>query len=91
MTSRPHTDPWMLSIYFGETIMLGDIFINFVLAYQEEGDINYIINFKKIAKRYIKEGYFVRDIVIWFPWYLPLGLISPVLEISALIKSIRFN
>ena len=54
MTSRPHSDPWMLSIYFGETIMLGDIFINFVLAYQEEGDINYIINFKKIAKRYIK-------------------------------------
>ena len=71
--------------------MLGDIIYNFFLAYEEDGDMFYTTDFKKIALRYIKRGSFISDFIIFLPWYVAFGLISPPLEIVALIKSVRFD
>lgn len=70
--------------------MLGDIIYHFLLAYEEEGEIYYITDFKKIAIRYIKHGSFISDLIVLLPWYF-LGLASPTLEILGLIKTVRFN
>jgi hypothetical protein len=91
MRSRPLDDPVMIILFVGECVMLGDIVIRFLTAYQEEGDIAYTIKFKKIANRYMKEGSFVRDLIVWIPWYAPLSYVSKTFEITALIKALRFK
>ena len=69
--------------------MLLDIIITFLLAYQEEGQIEYTTDYYKIAVRYIKEGTFYKDFITWLPIYAVLSWISPSLEIFSLLKSTR--
>jgi hypothetical protein len=51
----------------GEVIMLLDIVVNMLLAYKKDDDVHYITNIQKIRKRYIYEGTFVKDLIIWIP------------------------
>ena len=62
-------DPIWILIFIGELVMLMDIIINFLLAYRDEGDPYYVIDFGKIATRYMKEGTFKKDFLIWLPLY----------------------
>ena len=91
LLSRNLNDPTILALYSGELVMLGDVIFNFLLAYEEEEGFFYVTNFKKIALRYIKQGSFISDIIVLIPWYIPLGIMSPTLEITAMIKSVRFK
>jgi hypothetical protein len=52
----------------GEVIMLLDILINMVLAYKDDDDIHYVTNIEKIRNRYIYEGSFMKDVIIWIPF-----------------------
>jgi hypothetical protein len=83
--------PIWLNIFIGEIIMLLDIVINFLLAFKEDGDTKYNINFKKIAHKYIHEGTFKKDLIIWLPLYEIFKRIDPTLEIFVIIKSTRFS
>ena len=85
------SDPIWLNLFVGELVMLLDIIIQFLLAYKDEDDRLYIIDFKKIAQRYIYEGNFKKDILIWLPLYELFKMIHPTLGITVLIKSTRFS
>ena len=61
--------------------MFGDILINFSLAYKNENSQILITDFQKIAKRYVFNGNFIKDFLIWLP-------VSPLL--SKKYPKIRF-
>ena len=84
-------NPIWLCLFFGELVMLLDIVVNFLLAYKVDGDHIYITEFKKIGSRYIHEGSFKKDIIIWLPLYEAFKMIHPTLGITVLIKSTRFS
>jgi hypothetical protein len=48
--------------------MLFDIIINMLLAFKSDDDLHYITDISKISKRYINEGSFVKDFIIWLPF-----------------------
>jgi len=84
-------NPIWLNIFIGEIVMLLDMVIKFLLAFKFDGETKYIIDFKKIANRYIHEGNFKKDFIIWLPLYEILKTIAPSLEIFVIIKSTRFS
>ena len=69
--------------------MLFDIIINMILAYKSDDDLHYITDIGKISKRYINEGSFIKEVIIWLP-FSPLIIYIPVLKYIQIIKSIRF-
>jgi hypothetical protein len=73
----------------GEAIMFFDIVINMLLAYKSDDDLHYITDINKISKRYIYEGSFVKEAIIWVP-FSPLIVYFPALKYIQIIKSIRF-
>lgn len=83
--------PIWLCIFVGEMVMLADMIINFLLAYKDDGDTKYIVDFKKIRNRYMYEGSFKTDLITWLPLYEVFKMIHPTLEITVLIKSTRFS
>jgi len=74
----------------GEFIMFFDIIVNMLLAYKNEHDEHYVIDIQKISQRYINEGNFTKDVIIWLPFSL-LTIYFPVLKYIQIIKSIRFQ
>lgn len=85
-------DPIWILIFVGEFVMFTDIVINFLSAYHDNNEgHNYIIDFGKIANRYMKEGTFKKDFLTWLPLYEILKIIHPTLEILVIIKSTRFS
>lgn len=74
----------------GEAIMFLDILINMVLAYKDDNDLNYITDIKQISNRYIFEGNFVKDLIIWLPFTI-FTVFQKELKYIQLIKSIRFQ
>lgn len=74
----------------GEAIMFLDILINMVLAYKDDNDLNYITDIKQISNRYIFEGNFVKDVIIWLPFTI-FTVFQKELKYIQLIKSIRFQ
>lgn len=70
--------------------MLFDIIINMVLAFKDDDDIHYITNIEKISKRYIYEGSFMKDVIIWLPISV-FNIYVPELKYIQLIKAIRFQ
>ena len=83
--------PLMLSLIMTELIMLFDIIFNFLLAYEDEGSMQLVTSYKKIAHRYIFQGSFFQDLIIWLPLGQALMLLKPTLAILLLIKSVRFG
>ena len=74
----------------GEAIMFLDILINMVLAYKDDNDLNYITDIKQISNRYIFEGNFVKDVIIWLPFTI-FTVFQKELKYIQIIKSIRFQ
>ena len=70
--------------------MLFDIMINMLLAFKDDDDLHYITNIEKISKRYIYEGSFVKDAIIWLPFSI-FNYYLPQIKYIQLIKAIRFQ
>ena len=79
-----------LILMSGEAIMLFDIVINMLLAYKSDDDLHYITDISKTSRRYIYEGSFVKELIIWIP-FSPLTIYFPALKYIQIIKSIRFQ
>jgi hypothetical protein len=84
-------NPIWLTILIGELVMILDIVVQFLLAFKVDGEVMYITDFKKIGWRYIYEGSFKKDLIIWLPLYEAFKMIHPTLAITVLIKSTRFS
>ena len=78
-------------ILFGEIVMFFDIVVNFLLAFSDSEGMNYIKDFKKIRNRYIFEGRFFRDLIVWMPFQFGLASISPALIVFQIIKIVRLE
>ena len=74
----------------GEAIMFFDIVINMLLAYKSDDDLHYITDISKISKRYINEGSFIKEVIIWIP-FAPIIVYFPSLKFIQIIKSVRFQ
>ena len=79
-----------LILMCGEVIMLFDIIVNMLLAFKDENDSYYITDIHQIANRYVHDGSFIKDIIIWLPFSL-FTIYFPDLKYILIIKSIRFQ
>lgn len=81
-------DKKFIILLIGEIVMTLDIIATFFLSYTLEGYHGLVIDYRKIAERYVYHGTFVKDLVICLPIY-ELRMLSPSLEIFSLIKTAR--
>ena len=75
----------------GETIMLIDIGINFILAYKSNNSHELVTDLNKIGKRYIMKGNFMKDFVIWIPIAPLICQYYPFVRVFQIIKFVRFK
>ena len=84
------TDKLFITVMVCEIIMLLDIIFNMLLAFKDDDDLLYITNLTKTSERYIYQGNFVKDFIIWIP-IAPLTLLRYEFKYFQLIKCIRFQ
>lgn len=92
LTARNHmvpelvfsTDPLTLIEYIVDFVFIIDILINFRTTYFDEDEREYVYQPSKIAKNYLKSGWFIVDLVGAIPFQL-LILIGNTKQVSAAV------
>lgn len=85
------TEPIAIVVLSMEGIMLLDMIYHFLLAYVNEGETNYITDISKIARRYAYSGAFIKDFIVWQPFFYYLSLLYEPFLLLLLIKCARFQ